>query len=127
MGIPSSGVQAKYRNDMDEVIRFFKTRHTAPDGARLYRILSLCAEEDRWYDPAPFGGDEHVKHIGFFDHNPSPFEMLGMICGCIAEWLGADERHVVAVHCKAGNWGAHDAASTLSHSPSQRSPIAKPM
>ena len=43
-----------------------------------------------------------MKHLGFFDHNPCPFEMLPKICACIEEWLDLDPRHVVAVHCKAG-------------------------
>lgn len=102
MGIPASGVEAKYRNDISEVQRFFKERHTGPGGERFVRIINLCGEEERWYDPALFGGDDHVKNLGFFDHNPCPFEMLGMICKYIDEWLSADKRHVVAVHCKAG-------------------------
>jgi len=137
MGIPSVGAEAVYRNDLDDVQRFFDLRHrdkdtpaaaaaaadggdgeaprgvvaapggsgtprARPSGTPLWLIVNLCIEEDRGYDVELFGGAQHVRRMGFFDHNPCPFELLPRICEAIHSWLGADERHVAAVHCKAG-------------------------
>jgi len=99
MGFPSSGIEGAYRNPVEEVQRFFAKFH--PDNR--WRTYNLC--EERVYEGHALGGEEHpgcCRHFPFDDHNPCPFELLPRICEAIHAWLGADERHVAAVHCKAG-------------------------
>lgn len=95
MGMPSEGSEAMYRNPMSEVQRFFESRH-----AGHYRIVDLRSEAGAAYDPARFGGA--VASFRFADHNPPPLALLTAACGDVDAWLAADERNVVAVHCKAG-------------------------
>ena len=48
MGLPSKGVEALYRNPIDEVVRFMETNH----GGK-YKVFNLCTE--RTYDIDKFG------------------------------------------------------------------------
>eukprot|EP01060_Flectonema_neradi_P034480 TRINITY_DN6059_c2_g1_i1.p1 TRINITY_DN6059_c2_g1~~TRINITY_DN6059_c2_g1_i1.p1 ORF type:complete len:413 (+),score=61.39 TRINITY_DN6059_c2_g1_i1:97-1335(+) len=95
MGFPSHGTEGYYRNPIDEVERFFETRHK-----NHYRIYNLCSE--RQYDhPNRFGGA--YRRFPFDDHNPpSPISVIPRLCEDAAEWLAADPLNVLAVHCKAG-------------------------
>lgn len=98
----AAGFESVFRNDLNEVRSFFDEKHSADEGRLLWRIVNLCAEKDRWYDVELFGGEAHAQRYGFHDHNPCPLAMLPQICGCMHEWLEADPKHIVAVHCKAG-------------------------
>lgn len=49
MGFPSEGVEAGYRNPLNEVYRFLETRHSDH-----YMIYNLCSERN--YDPDKFHG-----------------------------------------------------------------------
>ena len=49
MGFPSAGVEGVYRNNMDQVARFFDCYHPAG----MFRCYNLC--EERVYDPAQLG------------------------------------------------------------------------
>ena len=46
----------------------------------------------------------HVRHLRypFYDHNCPPFEMLKLFVEDVDQYLQADPKRVVAVHCKAG-------------------------
>ena len=99
MGFPSAGVEGVYRNNMDQVARFFDCYHPAG----MFRCYNLC--EERVYDPAQLGGPAHqdcVRHFPFDDHNAPCLALLGLICRDMKEWLDGAEGRVVAVHCKAG-------------------------
>lgn len=95
MGFPSSGKEALYRNPVEEVERFFNTRHP-----NRYRIYNLCSERD--YDtPGRFQG--RYKRFPFDDHNaPCPIKLIPDMCRDAAEFLRQHVDNVVAVHCKAG-------------------------
>jgi phosphatidylinositol-3,4,5-trisphosphate 3-phosphatase and dual-specificity protein phosphatase PTEN len=93
MGFPSSALEGMYRNPMDEVQRFFKSYHQ-----HHFKIYNLCSE--RQYDPESFNGA--VAHWPFDDHNPCPLTMIKPFCQSIEQYLKADDRNTVAVHCKAG-------------------------
>ena len=95
MGFPSHGTEGYYRNPIDEVERFFETRHK-----NHYRVYNLCSE--RQYDHQNrFGGA--YRRFPFDDHNPpSPISIIPTFCEDAAEWLGADPLNVLAIHCKAG-------------------------
>lgn len=95
MGFPSSGKEAYYRNPIEEVERFFNTRHE-----KHYRIYNLCSERE--YDaPLRFGGC--YKRFPFDDHNaPSPIKLIPEFVRDAQEFLREHVDNVVAIHCKAG-------------------------
>eukprot|EP01064_Diplonema_japonicum_P038905 TRINITY_DN9612_c0_g2_i1.p1 TRINITY_DN9612_c0_g2~~TRINITY_DN9612_c0_g2_i1.p1 ORF type:complete len:1237 (+),score=229.61 TRINITY_DN9612_c0_g2_i1:134-3844(+) len=95
MGFPSSGTEGYYRNQIDDVEKFFTTRHTGH-----FRVYNLCSE--RTYDTnARFGG-HHVR-FPFDDHNPPvPISLIPSFVEDAITWLDEHTSNVIAVHCKAG-------------------------
>ncbi|KAJ8637827.1 hypothetical protein MRB53_012094 [Persea americana] len=101
MGFPagdiSSGffgyVEGFYRNQMEEVIKFFETRHKGK-----YKVYNLCSE--RLYDPSLFEGK--LACFPFDDHNCPPIQLIISFCQSAYSWLKEDIENVVVVHCKAG-------------------------
>ncbi|KAH9621434.1 hypothetical protein KSS87_007556 [Heliosperma pusillum] len=101
MGFPagdmSSGlfgyVEGFYRNDMEEVIKFFNSRHQGK-----YKVYNLCSE--RLYDASLFQGK--AASFPFDDHNCPPIHLISSFCQSAYTWLKADIDNVVVVHCKAG-------------------------
>ena len=99
MGFPSVGIEAKYRNSLDEVRRFFGTYHPA----NRWRVYNLC--EERVYIGEDIGGASHadcLRHFPFDDHNPPCIDMVHVFCLDVRAWLEAHPENVAAVHCKAG-------------------------
>jgi phosphatidylinositol-3,4,5-trisphosphate 3-phosphatase/dual-specificity protein phosphatase PTEN len=95
MGFPSHGREAYFRNPIDEVERFFDTKHP-----NHYRIYNLCSERE-YEGEHRFGG--RFKRFPFDDHNaPCPIRLIPDLCRDVREFLEADEENVVAIHCKAG-------------------------
>lgn len=101
MGFPagdmSSGffgyVEGFYRNQMEEVIKFFETNHKDK-----YKVYNLCSE--RLYDASLFEGK--VACFPFDDHNCPPIQLIISFCHSAYSWLKEDIENVVVVHCKAG-------------------------
>ncbi|KAJ4819881.1 hypothetical protein LUZ62_032447 [Rhynchospora pubera] len=101
MGFPagdlSSGlfgyIEGFYRNHMEEVIRFFESRHKGK-----YKVYNLCSE--RLYDASLLEGK--VASFPFDDHNCPPLGLIKAFCESASLWLKADPQNVVVVHCKAG-------------------------
>ncbi|KUF94611.1 hypothetical protein AM588_10007265 [Phytophthora nicotianae] len=52
------------------------------------------------YPPSIFDG--RVKNYPIEDHNVPTLQMMMAFCDEAAAWLDANEKHVVALHCKAG-------------------------
>jgi phosphatidylinositol-3,4,5-trisphosphate 3-phosphatase and dual-specificity protein phosphatase PTEN len=94
MGFPSANFERLFRNPMDQVVRFFDTRH--PDA---YCLWNLCAERD--YDSKHFHG--RVNHeYRFYDHNAPEWRMVIPFCVSVDEFLRQNKDNVAAIHCKAG-------------------------
>eukprot|EP00301_Raphidiophrys_heterophryoidea_P004433 c11925_g3_i1.p1 GENE.c11925_g3_i1~~c11925_g3_i1.p1 ORF type:complete len:738 (-),score=189.42 c11925_g3_i1:187-2400(-) len=96
MGFPSEEREGLYRNPMDQVVRFFETRHQ-----HHYRVYNLCSEPNRKYDHSRFPSGRVVE-MGFPDHNPPPFALIAEFCKDADEWLNRHPENIVATHCKAG-------------------------
>eukprot|EP00659_Diplonema_papillatum_P004685 gene4685-7192_t len=95
MGFPSHGAEGYYRNRVDDVERFFASRH-----AGHFRIYNLCTERE--YDNANrFGGC--YRRWPFEDHNaPAPIGMIPDLVKDATSYLAEDPKNVIAAHCKAG-------------------------
>ncbi|RXN06841.1 phosphatidylinositol 3,4,5-trisphosphate 3-phosphatase TPTE2-like protein [Labeo rohita] len=93
MSFPSSGKQALYRNPIREVTRFLDTKH--PDH---YKVFNLCSEKG--YDPKFF--HYRVERVMIDDHNVPSLEDMLRYTACVREWMAADSRNVIAIHCKGG-------------------------
>ena len=93
MGFPAESYEGLYRNSMEEVQRFFETRHR-----EHYKVYNLCSE--RIYEASKFQG--RVMHFPFDDHNCPNFNDMEYFCQDVGAFLTADPANIVAIHCKAG-------------------------
>jgi len=96
MGYPSVGMEAIYRNDVNDVIAFFEKKHKGN-----VKIYNLCLEKDRIYSKNLFPNSK----VGLFpatDHNPCPIKLILEFCIDICLYLTKNPNGVAAVHCKAG-------------------------
>ncbi|KAH7488700.1 hypothetical protein KRP22_008662 [Phytophthora ramorum] len=95
MGYPAVGVEFLFRNPRSEVQQFLDERHAGD-----YFVFNFCDEPKRCYSPSIFEG--RAKSFPIEDHNVPTFQMMMAFCDEAAAWLDANEKHVVALHCKAG-------------------------
>ncbi|CAD5114870.1 DgyrCDS3903 [Dimorphilus gyrociliatus] len=93
MSFPSTGVTALYRNDIEDVSKFFKQKH---DGH--FKIYNLCSEKG--YDESKF--DNRVERIFIDDHNVPKLAEAVKFVKDVDDWMKADEENVLAVHCRGG-------------------------
>ena len=92
MGLPSTSLEGIYRNNMEDVKRFFNTRHT-----NHYKVYNLC--EEKTYPKDSFFKQGYYP---FVDHEAPPISLLISFCEDAKAFLEEDEKNVVAIHCKAG-------------------------
>jgi phosphatidylinositol-3,4,5-trisphosphate 3-phosphatase/dual-specificity protein phosphatase PTEN len=92
MGIPGEKASRLWRNDIDEVARFLKMKHSGH-----FLIINLSGLT---YDYMKFGG--RVKEFGFPDHHTPRLDFLWRICQTMDEFLKQDSTNICAVHCLAG-------------------------
>ena len=92
MGFPSSAIEGIYRNNMEDVKRFFATRHKDS-----YKVYNLCGE--RTYPKDTFYKQSYYP---FPDHEAPPLNLIVPFCQDAKAFLEEDEKNVVAIHCKAG-------------------------
>ena len=95
MGFPASGKEYIYRNPWKQCKKFLTHFH-----GDNYKVYNLCCEKDRQYDSAKFNGQ--VECFPFEDHNAPPIGLIHKFCLNVDAFLKADEKNVVAIHCKAG-------------------------
>ena len=96
MGYPSVGLEAVYRNDVNDVIAFFEKKHKGN-----VKIYNLCLEKDRIYEKKLFLRSK-VALFPSLDHNPCSVKLLLEFCVDICLFLILNLDSVAAVHCKAG-------------------------
>ena len=92
MGFPSTSLEGIYRNNMEDVKRFFSTRHK-----NHYKVYNLCGEKT--YPKDTFYKQSYYP---FPDHEAPPLNLLLPFCKDAKGFLEEDEKNVVAIHCKAG-------------------------
>ena len=92
MGFPSTAIEGLYRNNMEDVKRFFSTRHK-----NCYKVYNLCGE--RTYPKDTFYKQSYYP---FPDHEAPPLNLLLPFCQDAKAFLEENEKNIVAVHCKAG-------------------------
>ncbi|XP_062262971.1 putative tyrosine-protein phosphatase TPTE isoform X1 [Platichthys flesus] len=93
MSFPSSGKQSFYRNPIGEVARFLDAKHEDH-----YKVYNLCSEKG--YDPQFF--HYKVERVFIDDHNVPSLEDMLKYTANVREWMSADPRNIIAIHCKGG-------------------------
>ena len=92
MGFPSINIEGLYRNNMEDVKRFFNTRHP-----KHHKVYNLC--EEKKYPNNCF---YRQGYFPFPDHEAPPLNELMKFCQDAKKFLDENELNVVAIHCKAG-------------------------
>lgn len=92
MAFPGSGLEATFRNDINEVSRLLKKYHD-----QSYMIFNLSGKS---YDYSKF--DHQVLEFPFQDHHSPPLNLLMKILYSMDNWLSLDRKNVCAIHCKGG-------------------------
>jgi hypothetical protein len=92
MSFPALGMEAFYRNRMQDVAHFLNTKHTDK-----YLVFNLSERE---YPTSFFA--ERCMSLGFPDHHSAPVEVAWHLVLSMHSWLSQDPSHVAVVHCLAG-------------------------
>ena len=95
LGFPAAGLEHLIRNPRLEVKRFLDTKHR-----NNYKLFNFCVEPGRYYEPEIFEG--RVRRFPYRDHNVPHLQVLSRFLRVAEQWLAEDDKHVVALHCKAG-------------------------
>ena len=92
MGLPSTSLEALYRNNLTDVLNFFNERHP-----EHYKVYNLCEEKN--YAPNIF---YKQGYFPFQDHEAPPLNLISPFCEDAKKFLDEDPKNVVAIHCLAG-------------------------
>lgn len=90
MGLPSTKIEAVYRNPIAQVAKFFNSIHH-----NHYLLVNLCSE--RAYPVRLF--HHRVLRVPFDDHNPPPLSTLLHFCIILDKFLQQSPDNVVGIHC----------------------------
>lgn len=123
MGYPGEKIEGLYRNNIEEVVKFFEEKH--PNRYKIYNlcegklltitftwydlrdffayVLTFCIFlfAERTYNASKFKTGQVVAYP-FVDHNPPQMDTIPGFCHDVHEWLSQHPDNVAAVHCKAG-------------------------
>ena len=92
MGLPSTSLEALFRNNVTDVLNFFNERHH-----EHYKVYNLCEEKN--YAPNIF---YKQGYFPFQDHEAPPLNLIRPFCEDAKKFLDEDPKNVVAIHCLAG-------------------------
>ena len=92
MGLPSTSFEGLYRNNMEDVKKFFNKRHP-----KHHKVYNLCEEKNY-----PKDSFYQQGYYPFPDHEAPPLNSLMPFCKDAKEFLDESDENVVAIHCKAG-------------------------
>lgn len=92
MGLPTSGVDAVFRNKETDVASMLNKFH--PSSFMIYNLAQ------KKYDYSLF--ENRVQDLGWKDHHAPGLELLFQNINSMCEFLKQDLKNVVIVHCKAG-------------------------
>ena len=92
MSFPSTSIESIYRNKLEDVKKFFNTRHP-----KHYKIYNLCLE--RRY---PKGTFYMQGYVPMKDHEPPRFNALMPFCKDAKKFLEEDKENIIACHCLGG-------------------------
>ena len=93
MSFPSSSWFALYRNPIEEVAKFFKSKHHGH-----FKIYNMCSERD--YEHQLF--QNSVQRYMIDDHNAPTLHQMLHFARDAQKFIGTNEKNVIAVHCKGG-------------------------
>lgn len=93
MGYPADTKESIYRNSMESTVQFLEYYHKGH-----YKVFNLRGQYV--YDTKKF--HDRVLSFEMVDHHPPRLEIMAPFCREVHEYLNADPRNIVAVHCKAG-------------------------
>lgn len=93
MGYPADTTEAFYRNSMNHTVNFLEHKHHGH-----YKVFNLRGQYV--YDTSRF--HNRVLSFEMTDHHPPRLELMAPFCREVHDYLDADPRNVVVVHCKAG-------------------------
>ena len=93
MGFPASGMEALYRNNIDDVATFLNDRHNGN-----YMVYNLCATKR--YDHGKF--NDHVVLFPINEDGVPKFDDLELAGGHSMSQLSADDLNIAAIHNKNG-------------------------
>ena len=102
MAFPADGVEATYRNSIDDVAYALNKNH--PDHFMVYNLTERTYDESRLgnYVQSRFLISLTLRWCSFPDHNAPPFHILYRLCEHMDNFLSSDPKNVVVVHCLAG-------------------------
>ena len=99
MAFPADGVEATYRNSIDDVAYALNKNH--PDHFMVYNLTERTYDESRLgnYVQSRFLISLTLRWCSFPDHNAPPFHILYRLCEHMDNFLSSDPKNVVVVHC----------------------------
>nr|CAB3248083.1 cyclin-G-associated kinase [Phallusia mammillata] len=92
MSFPADGMEAAYKNNIDDVCSYFDARHKDH-----YAVFNLS---NRQYNVAKF--HHRVVNIGWSGKYAPTLKLLFSACKHIVQWLRKDPNNVAVVHCVDG-------------------------
>jgi protein-tyrosine phosphatase len=102
MGYPGRGFSSLVRNNLGDVVLYFKKYHDLK-----IKIYNMC--NDKFVNPNILqldtpGLDRKIKlaYFPMMDHNPGPVPIIFRFTIDAVLYLASDPEHTIAVHCKAG-------------------------